>query len=83
MLSQSATVVIPLNLHKISVKHRVLEFISSVCVYFKSLASLTAAERSKSYREKNKAKLLERDVLRKRLKRVEMKITNPQTNEAR
>lgn len=43
----------------------------------------TVTQRSKHYREKNKAKVLERAALRKRLKRVEMKITNPEKNKAR
>ena len=47
------------------------------------MAPLTAAERSKCYREKSKAKLLKRNALRKRLKRVEMKITSPEKNTAR
>ena len=47
------------------------------------MAPLTVLVRSKRYREKNKAKLLERDALRKRLKRVEMKITSPEKNTAR
>ena len=47
------------------------------------MAPLTVLVRSKRYREKNKAKLLERDALRKRLKRVEMKITSPEKNKAK
>ena len=47
------------------------------------MAPLTAAERSKCYREKSKAKLLKRNALRKRPKRVEMKITSPEKNTAR
>ena len=47
------------------------------------MAPLTAAERSKCYREKSKAKLLKRNALRKRLKRVEMKITSPEKNKAK
>ena len=73
------------NLHKISIKHRWI-LIISVWVYFISLiwrSPLTAAERSKRYREKNKVKLLERDALKRRLKRVEIKITNPKKNKAR
>ena len=42
------------------------------------MAPLTAAERSKRYREENKAKLLEWHAWRKRIKRVDMKITNPE-----
>ena len=37
------------------------------------MTPLTTAERSKHYREKNKAKILERSALRNRLKRAEMK----------
>ena len=40
----------------------------------------TVAEQQKHYHKKNKAEVLEQDALRKRLKRVEMKITNPQKN---
>ena len=40
----------------------------------------TVAEQQKHYHQKNKAEVLEQDALRKRLKRVEMKITNPQKN---
>ena len=43
----------------------------------------TAAEWSKPYCEKNKTKVLELDALRKRLKRVEMKISNPEKNKIR
>lgn len=42
------------------------------------MAPLTTAEQSKHYPGKNKTKVLERDALRKRLKRVKMKIRNLQ-----
>ena len=40
------------------------------------MAPSTTAEQSKHYPEKNKTKVLERNALRKRLKRVKMKIRN-------
>lgn len=60
------------NLHKISVKHFRLILISSVYVNV-YMTPLTTAERSKHYRGKNKAKILEGSALRNRLKRAEMK----------
>ena len=47
------------------------------------MAPLTAAKRLKRYREKSKAKVIEWDALRKRLKRVKKKIINPVKNKAR
>ena len=47
------------------------------------MAPFTAAERSKRYCEKIKAKVLEQNALRKRLTRLEMKIANPEKNNAR
>ena len=42
-----------------------------LCIFhIVDMAPLTTAKRLKRYCEKNKAKLLERDALRKRLKRV-------------
>ena len=39
------------------------------------MAPLTPAERAKHYREKNKEKVREREALRKKLRRVEMKVS--------
>ena len=47
------------------------------------MALLTPAERAKRYLEKNKEKLREREALRKKLRRVEMKVSNPEKNKAR
>ena len=47
------------------------------------MVPLVAVEWLKRYREKNKAKLVARCALRKRLKRIEMKITNLEKNKAR
>ena len=44
------------------------------------MALLTPAERAKRYLEKNKKKLREREALRKKLQRVEMKVSNPEKN---
>ena len=44
------------------------------------MALLTPAERAKCYLEKNKEKLREREALRKKLRRVEMKVSNPEKN---
>ena len=47
------------------------------CIFhIADMAPSTTAEQSKHYAEKNKTKVLERDALRKRLKRVKMKIRN-------
>ena len=47
------------------------------------MALLTPTERAKRYLEKNKEKLREREALRKKLRRVEMKLSNPEKNKAR
>ena len=47
------------------------------------MAPLTPAERAKRYREKNKEKVREREALRKKLRRAEMKVSNPEQNKAR
>ena len=47
------------------------------------MAPLSQAERAKRYREKNKEKVRERDALRKKLKRIVMKVNDPEKNQAR
>ena len=47
------------------------------------MAPLSQAERAKRYREKNKEKVCERDALRKKLKRIVMKVNDPEKNQAR
>ena len=47
------------------------------------MATLTPAERAKHYREKNKEKVRERETLRKKLRRAEMEVFNPEKNKAR
>ena len=47
------------------------------------MAPLSSAERCKRWLEKNKAKVLAKDVLRKRYRRVQMKHLDPPKNEAR
>ena len=47
------------------------------------MAPLTPAERAKCYREKNKEKIRERETLRKKLQRAEMKVSNPEKKKAR
>ena len=47
------------------------------------MAPLSQAERAKRYREKNKEKVRERDALRKKLKRIVMKVNDPEKNRAR
>ena len=47
------------------------------------MAPLFPAERAKRSREKNKAKVCEPKALRKKLRRVEMKVSNPEKNKAR
>ena len=45
------------------------------------MASVTPAEKAKGYREKNKVR--EQEALREKLRRVEMKVSNPEKNKAR
>ena len=47
------------------------------------MAPLSQAERAKRYREKNKEKVGERDALRQKLKRIVMKVNDPEKNQAR
>ena len=47
------------------------------------MAPLSQAERAKRYREKNKEKVREQDALRKKLKRIAMKVNDPEKNQAR
>ena len=47
------------------------------------MAPLTPVERAKRYRERNKEKIREREGLRKNLRIVEMKVSNPERNKAR
>ena len=47
------------------------------------MAPLSSAERCKRWREKNKAKVLAKDALRKRYRRVQMKHLDPEKNESR
>ena len=47
------------------------------------MAPLSQAERAKSYGEKNKEKVRERDALRKKLKRIVMKVNDPEKNQTR
>ena len=55
-----------------------------MCIFqIVDMVPLVAVEWLKRYREKNKAKLVARCALRKRLKRIEMKITNLEKNKAR
>ena len=44
---------------------------------------LTTAEKAKYYQEKNKAKVHEREALRKKLLQIEMKVSNSERNKAR
>ena len=44
------------------------------------MAPLIPNERAKRSREKNKARVCEREALRKKLRRVEMKLSNPEKN---
>ena len=46
------------------------------------MAPLSSAERCKRWREKNKAKVLAKDALRKRYGRVQIKHLDPKKNEA-
>ena len=46
------------------------------------MARLFSAERCKRWREKNKAKVLAKDALRKRYRRVQIKHLDPEKNEA-
>ena len=46
------------------------------------MAPLSSAERCKRWREKNKAKVLAKDALRKRYRRVQIKHLDPEKNEA-
>ena len=61
------------------------DFCCIIVFRFKSavMAPLTPAEKAKRYREKNKEKVREREALRKKLRRVEMKVSNPEKNKAR
>ena len=45
------------------------------------MAPVTPAEKAKGYREKNKVR--EQEALREKLRRVEMKVSNPKKNKAR
>ena len=45
------------------------------------MAPVTPAEKAKGYREKNKVR--EQEALREKLRRVEMKVSNPEKNKAR
>ena len=45
------------------------------------MAQVTPAEKAKRYREKNKVR--EQEALREKLRRVEMKVSNPEKNKAR
>ena len=47
------------------------------------MASLTPDKRVKCYQKKNKEKVREQEALRKKLRRVEMKVSNPEKNKAR
>ena len=47
------------------------------------MAPLTPGERAKHYWEKNKEKVREQEALRKKLRRVEMQLSNPEKNKAR
>ena len=47
------------------------------------MAPLSAAERAKRYRLKNKQRVREMEALRKRHMRVTMKVTNPNNNQER
>ena len=47
------------------------------------MAPLSQAERAKPCREKNKENVRERDALRKKLKRIVMKVNDPEKNQAR
>ena len=53
------------------------------CFKIAVMAPLTLAERAMGYREKNKEKIREREALRKKLRRVEIKASNPENNKAR
>ena len=46
------------------------------------MAPLSSAERCKRWREKKKAKVLAKDALRKRYRRVQVKHLDPEKNEA-
>ena len=45
------------------------------------MTPLSGAERAKRFRERNKTRVREQDVLRKRHKRLMMKVKNPVKNE--
>ena len=45
------------------------------------MAPVTPAEKAQRYREKNKVR--EQEALREKLRRVEMKVSNPEKNKAR
>ena len=58
---------------------RIIVFCSKIAV----MDPLTPAQRAKYYREKNKAKVHEREALRKKLLQIEMKVSNLERNKAR